>query len=105
MSKGILMTIVGLLFSGIYLAALLFLNGITLSLMWRWFMTPWIHVEQPTLVIAMGVWLIASLCTKSVHVPEINKDTNLGPVFSGLMRQLAKPILVLVLGYIVHSMM
>lgn len=81
------------------------LNGFVLCILWSWFIIPVFHLPKLFLVQAIGIGLVIDYLTKQHNFKkenefdEIHMDEN---KIRSVIFSLMKPIIVLIMGWIIH---
>jgi uncharacterized membrane protein SpoIIM required for sporulation len=90
---GVVVLIVGLM------PVIVTLDGWAVSVLWAWFMVPYLHLPVLPVAVAIGVRLVISLLTfQEVDTPKEKKEE---AWYSILFRALARPFLAVAFGYVV----
>jgi len=83
----------------------LVLKGFALSVLWKWFIVPTFDIVELSVVSAMGVMCIAS-CFMGTTDTDKDKDKSYEQrLFEGVFMATAKPVLILLIGWIVSLFM
>lgn len=90
MIKKITILALGMMFVSFFVV----LNGYTVSVLWEWFIIPVFMVDALNIPQATGIALIISYLTSGTPAKEDDKYKTVGIV-------IAKPLLALLIGYIV----
>ena len=88
----------------IALAAIL--NGYALSVLWSWFMVPTFHLPPLGIVPAMGMAMVVSFLTyhydEDKAKEQASQSERIGKV---CMSIILRPVMALILGWVIHQFM
>jgi hypothetical protein len=93
------MIILGCLGAFALLPATIILNGWVLSVPWKWFMVPFLHLPPLTLVPAIRISIVITMLTNHGDPAQEKRD----PKWLYAVKPLLQPVLFLATGWIVKQ--
>lgn len=102
MIAAVLASVVGI---GILMAFSSILNGYALSVLWGWFVVPTFSVPALGIVPAIGIAMMVSYLTYQTHNCKKEERGSDKKLSEGIMTVVLKPLLALLLGWIIHLFM
>ncbi len=81
------------------------LDGFVLTKLWLWFIVPIFHLNPLTLIQALGFSLVIRYLTKDIMSKDFSKIDSTKETWMKVVALLVSPLLFLLLGFIIVSLM
>lgn len=86
-----------------FMVGLYAIQGWVLSILWAWFIVPMFNLPPLGILQAIGITLVVGLLTGSAYKAPQNKEN--GERYAAIVTAVIGPFVVLLVGWIVHSLM